>query len=216
MLALWLVRHAESTWNVEGRIQGWADPPLSERGVWQAQQVAGQFAGVPLAALYCSPQERAMRTAAAIAAACGVSPQVDERLREIGMGEATGVTGDYQELVQRWPILRDSFARGEALFLRIPGAETLEAVQSRAVSFLEDVRARHSEGHVMVVSHGGIFRCYLAHLLDAPFNGALSFGNTSISLVQFYDGAGVGVRMLNSMTHLATLGELYGSISMKE
>ena len=67
-LRLWLVRHGESTWNALGLVQGWADPPLSEVGEWQAEQVAQRLAGVELAAVYSSTLQRAFQTAQIIAA----------------------------------------------------------------------------------------------------------------------------------------------------
>src|SRR5215472_13058737 len=71
---LLLVRHGESTWNAGGRIQGQLDPPLTERGLAQAQEVAERFAGHRLAGLYSSDLVRAMGTAEPIGAAVGMEP----------------------------------------------------------------------------------------------------------------------------------------------
>src|SRR5215472_18960074 len=71
---LLLIRHGESTWNAGRRIQGQMDPPLSERGVAQAQEVAERFAGHRLEGLYCSDLDRARRTAELIGVAAGLEP----------------------------------------------------------------------------------------------------------------------------------------------
>ena len=70
---LLLIRHGESTWNREGRVQGWLDPPLSERGSQQAELLAERLRDQPLDALYSSPQQRAHATAQAIADLKGLS-----------------------------------------------------------------------------------------------------------------------------------------------
>src|SRR5215472_17708232 len=87
---LLLVRHGESTWNAGRRIQGQLDPPLSDRGLTQAQEVAERFAGHRLEGLYSSDLVRAMRTAKLIGAAVGVEPMAEPGLREIALGEWEG------------------------------------------------------------------------------------------------------------------------------
>src|SRR5690242_596043 len=89
---LLLVRHGESTWNADGRIQGQLDPPLSERGVAQAREVAERFAGHRLAGLYSSDLARTWQTAVAIGAVVGIDPVPEPGLREIALGEWEGKT----------------------------------------------------------------------------------------------------------------------------
>src|SRR5260370_31707840 len=87
---LLLVRHGESTWNAERRIQGQLDPPLSDRGVAQAQEVAERFAGHRLEALYSSDLRRAWQTPDPIGQAAGPDPIPIPGLREIPLGAAAG------------------------------------------------------------------------------------------------------------------------------
>src|SRR5207302_46661 len=97
---LLLIRHGESTWNREGRVQGWLDPPLSERGIQQAARLAERLRDEPLDALYASPQQRARATAQAIADIKGLPLQLDDRLREHRLGGIQGLTP--VDLLSHW------------------------------------------------------------------------------------------------------------------
>lgn len=201
-LRVWLVRHGESTWNAEGRLQGWADPPLTDVGRWQAGRVAEKLSRVPLLALYTSPLQRALDTASAIGAAVGLEPLCDERLKEVGVGEATGV--NWEEITTRWPHLEVLAQRGEFVVPHIPGAESVASFCGRVADFAAMLCAQHAEGDVAVVSHGGTLRAYLGRLLGIP-DGAyvgLRFGNASISRVRYRAAGRVDVTLLNDRCHL--------------
>ena len=202
-LRLWLVRHGESTWNAVGRVQGWADPPLSDRGQWQAQQVAHRLAGVPLSAIYCSTLQRAFQTAQIIAGVVGLTPGPDLRLREHGMGEATGKTWGREAFLSEWPSLTELANQGKPIREFIPGAEPELAFTHRIRAALAAVRKVHAEGDVAVVAHGGVFRTYLADLLQASMGSAeFSFGNASLTQIEFTAEHFAKVRFVNDCTHV--------------
>ncbi len=201
-LRLWLVRHGQSTWNAEGRIQGWADPPLSAQGQWQAEQIAGRLASVELAAIYTSTQQRAVQTAQAIGTASGLTPIPDERFKEHGMGEATG--HDWEWMIEKWPQLQEIASRGESIRPHIPGAEPLPVFNRRMRAAFAELREKHPTGDVVVVSHGGAFRVYLAFLLgvDEKRDSGLRFGNASLTLVEFIAPGWTDIRFVNETCHL--------------
>ena len=99
-MELLLIRHGESTWNAEGIIQGWGDPPLSETGRAQARSLGLRLSHQEgLDALYSSTLRRARETAEIIGDLTGTSPRFDDRLREGGIGVLTGVNlNDVEEL----------------------------------------------------------------------------------------------------------------------
>jgi broad specificity phosphatase PhoE len=84
MTRLFLVRHGQSTWNAQGRIQGWADPPLDETGHEQARRLALRLAAEEhgVSAIYSSPLLRARQTAEAVGLALELTVQTDDRLKE--------------------------------------------------------------------------------------------------------------------------------------
>src|SRR5690606_38709702 len=115
---LWLIRHGESTGNAEGRLQGQADFPLSERGRRQALALALRLRGLDFAALYASDLSRALDTACVIGEAVGLPVVSDPRLREIDIGSWSGLTADeiaarHGDDWRRWSERRDpAFRRG--------------------------------------------------------------------------------------------------------
>ncbi|MDF1512915.1 MAG: histidine phosphatase family protein [Anaerolineae bacterium] len=202
-LGLWLVRHGESTWNAMERVQGWADPPLSDRGQWQAQQVAHRLVGVPLAAIYCSNLQRALQTAQIVADLVGLTPVSDPRLREHGMGEATGMPWGRDAFISRWPFLTELVNQGKPIREYIPGAESQEAFSNRINAAINEIRQAYAEGDIAVVAHGGVFRAYLADVLHMSMVSAeFSFGNASLTHIEFTEMNFAKVRFVNDCTHV--------------
>ena len=152
MTTLLLVRHGETDWNAEGRLQGHTDRPLSDYGRRQAQQLAGELEDEDLEAIYSSDLERARATAEAVARSQGLEVLVDPDLREKNFGSWEGLTD--VEIAQRLPdAVRGGWGDGE----------TSDEVATRVLGALERIRSRHN-GAVLVVAHGGSLRSILAHL----------------------------------------------------
>ena len=158
-----LLRHAQSTWNAEGRWQGRADPPLSEAGELDSRQLAEsiglgawpELAGVD--AVVSSDLAQARRTDEIIAAHLALGPvELFAGLRERDVGEFTGRTR--AEIEARWPGLLASVP------LEPPGGESRPAVLSRAVATLHRIAARHRGGRVVAVTHGALIRAVEAHV----------------------------------------------------
>ena len=131
MTRILLVRHGETEWNAAGRVQGWTDSPLSDRGRAQAARLAARLAAFPLAAVYASDLSRARDTARALAAPHGLPVLDDPGLRERCYGDWEGLT--LSELEARYPDAWDRYHRQRALDVLIPGGETWEEVAARVV-----------------------------------------------------------------------------------
>ena len=150
---LLLVRHGESTWNVAGRWQGHADPPLSELGERQAAAAAAALSDPP-DAVWTSDLVRARRTAQLLAGPHGLAVRADARLRERDVGEWSGLTR--AEIEERWP--------GWLAARRSPdGFEGDEPLAGRALEALRDIAAAAPEVTVIVVTHGGVIRTIERH-----------------------------------------------------
>ncbi len=160
-----IVRHGETQANLEGRWHGHTDTPLSERGERQAQRAGDAVAaGAPLDAIYASPLLRARHTAEAIGRATGVAVEVDDALREYGIGRFEGMR--FRELHERyrfWTQMRldPDYAPH--------GGESPRAVTERLVGALHRAAAAHPGGRVAVVSHGGALSMALGELLDGTY-----------------------------------------------
>jgi broad specificity phosphatase PhoE len=148
-----LIRHGESVWNVEGRWQGQADPPLSERGRSQARDAVQRIAGLEPEALYSSTLRRAHETALILGRGIDLEPRVEPRLREFNVGVWSGLTKP--EIEQRWPGQYARFSFRELDF-RPGGGESPRELMARVHQALDEIAHRHAGQRVLLVSHGGV------------------------------------------------------------
>lgn len=194
------VRHGETAWNRESRIQGHLDIPLSPLGLAQAQRLAQALAGEPLDAIYASDLGRARQTAAAVAERVGLPVQEDAGLRERGFGCFEGLS--WSEIESRWPEQALRWKRRDPDF-GAEGGERLRDFYARAVGTVERLAQAHPGQTLLVVAHGGVMDClYRAGrrlALEAPRSWTL--GNASINRL-LYTPAGLSVVGWNDDLHL--------------
>ncbi|MFF5989763.1 histidine phosphatase family protein [Prauserella flavalba] len=167
-MRLYLVRHAQSEANVLKTLNtALPGPPLTELGRRQADALAEQLAGEPVAAVYASQATRAQQTAAPLASSLALDLQVVEGIHEIQVGELED-RGD-TEALERYFGTVGPWTRGD-LSPAMPGGESGRDVYDRFVTAVGDLRAKHVEvdpdGVVVVVSHGGAIRLGAEWLAD--------------------------------------------------
>ena len=165
---LLLIRHGESTWNAEHRLQGQADPPLSPLGREQVAALVPFLEGLPPRTL-SSDLTRAVQTAAALGLA-GVP--TDPRWREIDIGDWAGRTLDELD-----PGDVAAWQRGE---LAPPNAETFAELQARVAAAVDELRGEDA----VVVTHGGCVRAATAHLTGADPRRLAPPANASLTVLE--------------------------------
>lgn len=155
---LTLVRHGETDWNAEGRLQGHRQITLNQRGAAQAEALAVRLGDVGFSAIYSSDLLRALQTARVIARRKGCEVRPDRRLREWDLGVLVGLCRDEEEREQP----RAARIRREHLVDEpIPGGESLRQRFERVTGAVSEIAARHRGESVLVVSHGGpLGDCY--------------------------------------------------------
>ena len=166
---LFAVRHGETAWNVEARLQGHTDIPLNDRGREQARRAARSLAEEAIDVVVSSDLSRARETAQAIAEAAGVPLLTEPGLRERGFGRVEGWT--HAEVAARWPEDALRWRRREIDFA--PGdGESLRTFHARCVAAFERVVRAHAGKTVVLVAHGGVldslYRAASRVDLDAP------------------------------------------------
>jgi probable phosphoglycerate mutase len=178
------IRHGETAWNAQTRLQGQLDIELNDAGRRQARQVADALADAGISTLYTSDLLRAAQTAEAIARRCGLPLQRDAGLRERHFGVFEGHT--LAELDQRWPEAARRW-RARDVDFSPEGGETLIAFDARSVACAARLAARHPGETIALVAHGGVLDClYRAATrvsLQAPRTWQL--GNASINRLLF-------------------------------
>jgi broad specificity phosphatase PhoE len=192
MTVFHLVRHGSH--DLLGRVLVGRGPvALSAQGAAEAAATANALAAAGLAAVFSSPQQRAMQTAQAIAAQVGLPVETLAGIDEIDMGAWTGATFEALHAEAAWQAF--NIFRGTA---QIPGGETMLAAQTRAIAALLQVQVCHPHGAVAMVSHADVIKGILAHALGMPLDmmGRIEIGPASRSIVELYDRA-VMVRAIN-------------------
>jgi alpha-ribazole phosphatase/probable phosphoglycerate mutase len=193
MTVVVLCRHGEPEEAGRGRFCGALDVGLSERGRAHAVALA---ACVEADVVYTSPLRRCVETARALAARLGVEPVVEPRLREIEFGELDGVA--YEDAERRWPALYTELLRSPAT-VRFPGGESYGELRIRVCEALDELLDRHGGGSVAVLTHAGVIRTLLAHVLSLPDEAFFRIDQRygAVNVVEWAGGAPV-VRLVNA------------------
>jgi 2,3-bisphosphoglycerate-dependent phosphoglycerate mutase len=177
-----LLRHGETEWNAQGRLQGHLDSRLSPEGLRQADALAARLATVPIQALYSSDLGRAVETARRIAARTGHTVVPDARLRERSLGILEGLT--WAEARQRHAAAVAAYEAGAPDDV-IPGGESLSQRLRHTLGCLEELAVHHRGGRVAVVSHGGVLALLFRHCLGIPFQTPRAFSVLNACWNQF-------------------------------
>jgi phosphoserine phosphatase len=164
MLTIYITRHGQTEWNVQSRMQGWADSPLTSSGVAAATQLGKRLQDVPLDAVYSSTSGRTMHTAQLILGKRTIPLIQKEELREINVGEWQGMLSsdierDFAEDVKTYYEQPSQFqpTSGESFYM----------LKERVLRAIEEIVTAHPNGHVLIVTHGVVKKCLINH-----FNGA--------------------------------------------
>ena len=184
---LYIIRHGESKWNIENRIQGSSDPGLSKLGRLQAKLLAGRFKKIKIDMIYSSPLLRSMQTARELSKVLRLGIIKRSGLREVMLGEWEEKTP--QEIDKLYNNKYQKWLRYGPTKIRIPGQEKISNFRKRAAkAFHRIIKENKNRENVIVVTHGGVISSYLAGLLGADFNKTilkLHLPNTCVTLVSF-------------------------------
>ena len=200
-----VIRHGETAWNREKRMQGTTDTALSDVGRVQAQALGRRLAGHSFAALYSSDLSRARDTARAIAEHTGREVVADSRLQERLFGIFEGLTA--AEIIERYPEEHARFASRDPDY-EVPGGESARGFTRRCLGCLAEIADRHRGGEVVVVTHGlvldALYRA--ANGLDHGAPRTLPLINASVNRFGYATGAW-RMELWGDVSHLAA-GEI--------
>jgi broad specificity phosphatase PhoE len=197
-----LVRHGETSWNLEGRFQGRSDVPLNQKGKDQANALAFALKGESLTAIYSSPLVRAKETAHLIKVFHPSVPLFEEEaLSEMDLGEFEGIEGprwaaEYAEFRTAW--------KENPASVRMPGGESLQEVQERAMNALERIAGSHPlESTLLLCSHNFVILTILCHALEIPLDRFRELRQGTAALnVLYKQGERYRAEVVNDRSHL--------------
>ena len=185
-----VVRHGETAWNAQRRIQGHLDSPLNEEGLAQALLIAERLSSEPFDHFYVSDLGRARQTAQPLADRTGREPIVTARLRERCLGVFQGLTGP--ECGQRYPDDYRRFHSREPDHA-MPGAESTRALYDRVSTQFEAWATEHPDTRVLAITHGGVLDVLYRHVNGLPLEAARDYPlfNASLNSVRREEAAWV-------------------------
>jgi probable phosphoglycerate mutase len=174
------IRHGETMWNVDTRIQGHLDIGLNDTGRWQAERLALALSGEPIAAIYASDLSRAHDTALAVSRSTGVPVRAEPGLRERCFGEFQGRT--FAEIELELPEQARRWRQRDPAFTPA-GGESLLVLQERVLATAARLAARHPGEQIALFGHGGVMDILYraATRLDLQAARTWALGNTAIN-----------------------------------
>jgi broad specificity phosphatase PhoE len=203
-MELILVRHGESVWNKEGKVQGSQNPVLSKKGKQQAELLARRFEDIinNIEVIYSSPLVRAYETAKIITRYNENIPiYTHDALREIELGEWEEKT--IEKIKKQYPGMLEKWY-SEPLSVKVPGGETILEFKHRVTDVLDNIVKKHyHQNKVLVVTHGGVISIYIAYLLEMNLNKIWSImvKNTAVNIINFYNHM-FTITLFNDTYHL--------------
>jgi len=197
-MQLILIRHGETLWNKEKKVQGLTDIALSDIGIMQAKRLALSLKDHPVETIYASPLKRACQTAEIINDYHRKEIMIHRELVEMDMGDFEGLS--YQELMTRGSDFLKRWMTNPAE-LKMPNGESLEELQDRAWSVMEKIIAKAE--NALIVSHNftiASILCRLRNISLSEFRSAC-VGTASKTIIHFADGE-AAIDILNDRSHL--------------
>lgn len=186
-----VVRHGETAWNVDTRIQGHLDIPLNDTGLWQARQVGQALADEAVAAIYSSDLQRAYATAEAVARTTGAPLTPVPGLRERSFGSFQGRT--FQQIETESPEQALRWRKRDPHFVPDGGGESLDMLRERIAVTVDGIAARHAGEQIVLVAHGGVMDVLyrLATRLDLQAPRTWQLTNAAINRLLWTEGNGL-------------------------
>jgi broad specificity phosphatase PhoE len=183
MIKIYIARHGETTWNVEGRIQGRSDPVLSPEGYSQSLALLEQLKGQPISVIYTSTLQRSILTAQPVAKHLGLPIQRQHELDEIAFGILEGKKFlDFEkESRSEW----EKFKENRYTY-HIPQAENYTDVTKRVRPFIEKILHLHQGEEILIVGHRVVNQMVMGVLLELSPERILKIqqGNDCLYLIQ--------------------------------
>lgn len=198
---LYLVRHGQTSANLNHQLVGSTDIPLDPLGERQARLVGSRFGDIFIDAIVTSPLQRVRRTAEAISQNTGRDVRVVPGLTEIDFGDIEGLT--IQQVMEQFPELRKVIDDVHDLELRWPGGETRRGFHERVMATFLGIIEQYESQSVAVVCHGGVIGSFYAQIEESPQNDLARYAvaNCSVSHIVVTPER-THIHLWNDVTHL--------------
>ena len=164
-MRLFITRHGETEWNRKGRMQGWQNSNLTEKGIENAKKLGERLKTVELDYIYCSPLGRAIETAKYIKGDKTTEILIKEALKEMGFGCWEGK--EHEEIVERYPEQRHNFWNEPHIYQPVDG-ESYEELLLRVSAVIEEIAGDTSCQNVLIVTHAAVIKAIYSIIKNNP------------------------------------------------
>jgi probable phosphoglycerate mutase len=197
---LYVLRHGETEWNVEQRLQGHTDSGLTQWGRRQVELLGKRLGALPFAALYCSDLPRALDSIRPLASKTGLEPRLERRLRERNLGVFEGLNA--RECTEQHGEAWSRFKSNDPEFV-VPGGESGRELSQRTHQALREIAGRHLGQTVAVMGHGGTLNHTFRLCLSLPLTARRNFSspNASVNIIDYDDCAGFFLHAWGDVSH---------------
>ena len=204
MTRIILVRHGETTWNIEGRYQGQEDTPLSERGLQQGHLLAEGLRHIPIDLAISSPLQRSYQTCKFCADLHDLPVATDERLLEINHGSWEGVLA--VDIEKQYPVEFAQWHSEPEKVVMPSGGESLEDVRKRVRAAVDEYVEKYPDKTILVAAHDAVNKAIICDLLGLGMEHfwQIKQDNTCINVLECNEGVWRTV-LLNSTNHMGFL-----------
>ena len=203
MLTLYVVRHGETEWNIENKLQGWMNSALTNKGIEHTLRLQKRLEPIHFQHIYASPSGRTIHTANLIKGLQNIKVKTDENLKEMNLGSWEGKTHDEIKLLE--PERYNHFWNAPHLYVADHG-ETFEDLSRRVNHFLTYVTSNYSKGNILIVTHTVFIKMLLAHVKQLPISNLWAppyIKDTSLTVIEIENGH-CNIRLEADIEHLLT------------
>lgn len=206
MVTVYLTRHGQTEWNLEKRLQGHGNSPLTEFGINRAKELSKRMKDIKIDKIYTSPIERAYKTACIVRGDKDTEIKIHEGLKEMNFGDYEGrTTEDVMKENPDWDI--SAIMRGN-LEMRAPNGETLGEVRKRVNSAMKDILEENEGKSILIVGHGITLKAILAFFNDEEANNEV-MGQATLTKV-IVDNDNFKIEFKNDGSHFTEKEEKQG------
>lgn len=206
MTTIYLTRHGQTEWNLEKRLQGHGNSPLTEFGLNRAKELSERIKDIDIDTIYTSPIERAYKTAQIVKGNKYIEVKVHEGLKEMNFGDYEGkITEEVMKENPDWDI--SAIMRGN-LEMRAPNGETLGEVRERVNSAMRDIIKENEGKNILIVAHGITLKAIMTFFNDQEANNEV-MEQASLTKV-IVDGENFNIEFKNDGSHFTLKEEKQG------
>ena len=203
MITLYIVRHGETEWNIENKLQGWADSSLTSKGIQHSLLLQKRLEPIHFTHIYSSPSGRAIHTANLIKGLQKTEVKPVEHLKEVNLGSWEGKTHDEVKRID--PERYDHFWNAPHLYVANSG-ESFEDLNTRVKHFLKFITSEYTDGNLLIVTHTVFIKMLLAYVKKLPISELWRppyIKDTSLTILEYKDGH-FTIRLEVDTEHLLT------------